>query len=168
MKDKIADESKNYQVVGGGNRAHLLPSDPNHILMSFSEYTNRAVTRYWKVNLDSGKSRPVKTLPFTTASVIRSKDGTEILARSDNQKSGKFTVFAGEYPDEREIYSEKFDSDENPTTFLQTLSDGKLILSREDDDRYSFFTVDMNTGQKGSFSINESALSGHELSLIHI
>ena len=162
MRDKIADESESYQVVNGGNRAHSLPGDPDHILMSFSEYTNRAVTRYWKVNLDSGKSRPVKTLPFTTASVIRSKDGTEILARSDNQKSGKFTVFAGEYPDEREIYSEKFDSDENPTTFLQTLSDGKLILSREDDDRFSFFTVDMNTGQKGSFSINESALSGHE------
>ena len=161
MRDKIAEESETYQVVNGGNRAHSLPSDPDHILMSFAEYTNRPVVRYWKVNLDSGKSRPVKTLPITTESVIRSKDGTQILARSDYKDSGRFTVFAGEYPDEKEIYTEMFDQAENPTTFLQTLSDGKLILSREDENRFNFFTVDLATGQKGTFAVNASTPSGY-------
>jgi len=162
MRDKIKDESKSYQVVGGGNRAHSLPNDPNHILMSFSEYTNRAVTRYWKVNLDTGKSNMTKTVPFTTESVVRSKDGTKILARSDYKKSGRFTVFSGEYPDEKEVYTEMFDPDDNPSTFLQTYSDGKLILSKEDANEFNFFTVDLNTGQKGPFTINASTPSGYE------
>ena len=161
LRDKIADESKSYQVVNGGNRIHSLPDEPNHILMSYAEYTNRPVIRYWKVNLDTGKSRPVKTLPITTASVIRSKNGEEILARSDYQNSGKFTVYAGEYPNEREVYSEKFDPDKNPSTFLQTLSDGKLILSSDEDDRFNFFTVDLNTGQKGTFAVNASTPRGY-------
>ena len=161
MRDKIKDESKNYQVVGGGNRAHSLPDDDDHILMSFSEYTNRPVRRYWKVNLDSGKSNMTKTMPITTESVIRSKNGAKILARSDYKDSGRFTVYAGEYPNEKEIYTEMFDPDENPTTFLQTISDGKLVLSSEDKDRFNFFTVDLNTGQKGSFAINASTPSGY-------
>lgn len=161
LRDKIEDESKSYQVVNGGNRVHSLPSEPDHILMSYAEYTNRPVIRYWKVNLNTGKSRAVKTLPITTESVIRSKNGEEILARSDYRDSGKFTVYAGEYPDEKEIYSEQFDPSENPTTFLQTYSDGKLILSSDEDDRFNFFTVDIKTGQKGTFSVNASTPSGY-------
>lgn len=161
MNDKIKDESKSYQVVYGGNRAHSLPDDLDHILMSFSEYTNRPVRRYWKVNLDSGKSNMTKTMPITTETVIRSKDGAQILARSDYKDSGKFTIYAGEYPSEKEIYSEQFDPDENPTTFLQTLSEGKLILSSEEEDRFNFFTVDLNTGQKGPFTVNVSTPSGY-------
>ena len=162
MNDKIKEESKNYQVVGGGNRAHSLPEDPNHILMSFSEYTNRPVRRYWKVNLDTGKTRMTKTMPITTETVIRSKDGTKILARSAyKEKSGKFSVYSGEYPNEKEIYTQMFDPDENPTTFLHTLSDGKLILSKDDSNEFDFFTVDLNTGEKGIFTVNASIPSGY-------
>lgn len=161
LRDKIQEETEQYQVVNGGNRAHSLPQDPDHILMSFSEYTNRPITGYWKVNLDSGKSNKIKTLPFTTESVIRSKDGTEILARADYQKSGQFRVYAGEYPNEKEIYSEKFDQDENPTTFLQTYSDGKLLLSKDNNSGFDFFTLDLNTGQKGPFNVNAATPSGY-------
>ena len=162
MKDKIAEESETYQVVSGGNRAHLLPEDPDHILMSFSEFTNRPVTRYWKVNLNNGKSNMTKTMPFTTETVIRSKDGKTILARSDyKEKSGRFTIFSGEYPDEKAIYTEMFNPDTNPTTFLQTMSNGKLILSKDDQSKFNFFNLDPNTGHQSPFSVNATTPAGY-------
>lgn len=165
MRDKIADEQKNYQVVYGGNYSHQLPDDEEHILMSFSEYTNRPVTRYWRVNLDKGKSRQIKTLPYETERVIRSNNGEDIIARSQYfEKSGKFSVFSGEYPDEKEIYTEAFNSDENPTTFLQTISDGKLILTKDVGTKYEWFTLDPKTGAQGSFQPNADIPDGYEYS----
>lgn len=163
LKDKLAKEAETYQVVNGGNFAHRLPDEDQKVLLSFSEYTNRPVTRYWKVNLDSGNSRMVRTLPISTGRIIRSQDGNTILARSDYQRrSGKFTVFAGQHPDEKKIYEEKFNPDENPTTFLLTMSNGKLILSQDKSDKVSLFQVDLKTGAKSPFHINADVPAGYE------
>ena len=163
LKDKIKEESETYQVVSGGTYANRLKDAPNHILMSFSEFTNRPVTRYWKVNLDTGKSNIKETIPFSTDTTIRSADGMTILARSDYQeKSGKFSVFAGSHPNEKKIYEEKYNPDENPTTFLLTMTDGKLLLSEDKNNEVSLFTLDLKTGQKAPFNLTADVPAGYE------
>lgn len=163
LKDKIAKETEKYQVVNGGNFAHRLPDEPNKVLLSFSEFTNRLVTRYWKVDLGTGKSRAVGTMPFSTNTVIRSQDGNTVLARSDYQeKTGKFSVYAGQHPNEKEVYQEKFDPDENPTTFLLTMSDGKLILSQDKNKSVSLFQVDLKTGAKSPFQLSADVPAGYD------
>jgi len=163
LKDKLAKEAKLYQVVNGGNFAHRLPNEANKVLLSFSEYTNRPVTRYWKVNLDSGSSRMVRTLPFSTERILRSQDGNTILARSDYQtRSGKFTVYAGQHPEEKKVYEERFNPDENRTTFLLTTSNGKLILSEDKNSSVSLFQIDMKTGERSSFKLDANVPAGYE------
>ncbi len=131
--------------------------------MSFSENAGKFVTRHFKVHLDTGKESLQKTLTYKTGRVIRSSDGTKILAREEyDSRSGKYKIIYGEGDNEKIIYSEKFDTDKNRTTYLYTVIDEKVLLQETEKSGLSLFSIDPRTKARATFSLNANVPSGYE------
>lgn len=165
MDDRIKKNDKLYTVISGGTLTHRLPNDPDHVLMNFPYYTSTFMDGYWKVNLDSGKSRIAKNLPQDTDRAIFSQDGFTLLAREQYDTThGKLRVYSGDYPDETLVLEESFPTNSNRTTFLRTVSAGKLVIQTEGSSGFDLYTIDPGTKAKGEFDYNVNIPRGYELS----
>jgi len=160
MEKKIKDLG--YKSRSGGAMVHDLTSDPKNIMMGMSEYVGKPLTRHFKVDLDTGKARLNKSLPYTTGRVVRSLDGSKILAREDyDRRSGRYGVYLGEYPNDELVYSTKFTNKDRPTMGLITMLDGKPLLQETEKERLTLHTVEPATKSLRPFSINANVPSGY-------
>lgn len=159
MDDRIKDRS--YRSQFGGSYVHDLPNDPDHVIMNFAEYTGKVVNRYYKVNLDTGKEYIEKNVPIRSGQVVRSLDGNEIIAREEyNSRSGKYEVFYGYGLDEKLVYTEEFNTDDNRTTYLVTEYDGKLLFQETEKSGLTLFTIDPKTKARAPFILDADVPSG--------
>ena len=165
MNDKL-EKGSTYT----GNFVNILPDEPNKILMSRREYTGNAYLRLYKVDLDSGISRKFKTLPIETGSVILNPAGDTVLARTEYDRSGKYSVYSGDGSDEKRVYEKTFSKDKNPNiTAVSVLpGSGKILMfdSETPDSRAAeaFFTIDPATGARSAHSFNVPLPTGYSFS----
>ncbi len=174
MNDKLNRESSvqdKKNASSTGSFMHILPNEPNKILMRRAEYTGNAYTRAYKVDLDTGKSRKYKTFPIETGSILTSPDGEDVLARTEyDRKTGKYKVFSRIGTDEKKVYEQVFDTSKNPTLSAVSVlpGSGKILMydSETPDSRASeaFFTIDPATGSKSSYNFGVALPTGYDFS----
>ena len=161
LEDKIKE--KRYLVTYGGGYEHDLPNDPDHVLMSFSEYIGKVVHRHFRVNLDTGKERLKRSNPVNTKNVILSTNGETVLAREDySDRNGAYKVFIGEGLKEELVYQKKFDKSKNRTTYLANVINGKLLFQETEENELTLFTIDPVSKARSSYELDADVPPGYE------
>ena len=133
----------------GGSFAHLIPTDSDHILMSWREFAGKAFVRHYKVNLDTGRESLVRSMPIETQSVIMSADGNSVLARSEyNRRSREWQAYAGDDLMAKPVFTRRVPKDTNPVWGLITVlpETGKLLISEGETSQLTLYEVDPKSG----------------------
>lgn len=150
-KDRMGGTSQ------GGSYTHLLPSDPDHILMTWAEYAGKAFRRHYKVNLDTGRESLVRSMPIETGGVIMSADGMTVLARSEyDDRSRKWELFASGDQMAKSILTKNVPKDTNPVwSLVNVLPDtGELLINEGETDEITLYAVNPKTGAQRRFYLD--------------
>jgi len=165
LEKKIFDNSsgqlgsRNKRASGsqqGGNFTHLLPNEPNKILMSWGEYSGKVVRRHYEVNLDTGRGKVVRSMPIATSRTIMSADGESLLARSEyDSRAREWNLYMGDDPMAKPILTKSIPKDENPVWNLITLlPSGELLINEGETDDITLYKVDPATGAQTRYYLD--------------
>jgi len=141
----------------GGGFAHLLPSDPDHILMSWGENAGKSYRRHYRVNLDTGKEKLVRSMPIQTGGIIMSADGGSVLARSEyDSRSREWQLFTGSDQMAKPILTKSIPKDINPVWGLVTVlpDTGELLINEGETDDITLYAVNPSTGAQRRYNLN--------------
>ncbi|MEE9347247.1 MAG: prolyl oligopeptidase family serine peptidase [Robiginitomaculum sp.] len=179
LDDKINVGAKTRGQTGGGTSrdsgggfSHNLPNDPSHVQMSWGEYSGKPYLRHLKVNLDTGKSSLLRSLPIDTGSVLQSVDGATIYARSEySSRTGKYSVLA---PNADGRFTEIWTKTYDPLTGVEgglygvTDDKSKAIFADVTTERLTLTTIDLSTGAQAPYNLDLSEVpSGADYSPIN-
>lgn len=141
----------------GGSFTHSLPNDPDNILMSWGEYAGKAYRRHYKVSLDTGREKLVRSLPIETSRTIMSVDGGSVLARSEyDGRARKWNLYIGDDQMSKPILTKSVPKDENPVWGLITIlpNTGQLLINEGETDDLTLYTVDPATGAQSRYYLD--------------
>ncbi|MEP4051514.1 MAG: prolyl oligopeptidase family serine peptidase [Litorimonas sp.] len=141
----------------GGAFTHLLPNDPDNILMSWGEYAGKAYRRHYRVNLDTGREKLARSLPIETSRTIMSEDGGSIIARSEyDSRAKEWRLYVGDDQMAKPILRKSVPKDENPVWSLITVlpDTGEFLINEGETDEITLYTVDPATGAQTRYYLD--------------